>query len=121
MELIFDKEASDARGKIVFLKYGQKNLNIVEIKKGYSRGGHYHTFETTHFLLSGTIECREKNIQTNQEQIHTFSAPAIIPIPPMIAHLLTATEDAVFAEAFEQDYSATEYPEYRNIVLQKMS
>lgn len=120
MELHFEKEASDVRGKIIFLKYGEKSLNIVEIKKGFSRGGHYHTFETVHFVLSGTIEYREKNIQTNQEQIQVFSAPAIITVPPMTAHLLTATEDTVFAESFGKDYSATEYPEYRKIVTQKM-
>lgn len=121
MELSFEKEVSDVRGKIIFLKYGEKSLNVVEIKKGFSRGGHYHTFETMHFVLSGTIEYREKNIQTNQETIQIFSAPVVIVVPPMSAHLLTAIEDTVFAEAFGKDYSAIEYPEYRNIVTQKMS
>lgn len=121
MKLEFDKEASDARGIILFLKYGQKNLNVVQIKKGFARGGHYHTFETTHHLLSGTIEYREKNMQTGHESIRTVTGPAIITVPPMAAHLLTALEDTLFVEAFEKDYSATNYEPYRQIVMQKMS
>lgn len=121
MELEFDKQASDARGTILFLKYGKKSINIVEIKKGFARGGHYHTFETKHHVLSGVLEYREKNINTNQETIHTITAPAIITVPPMAAHLLTAITDTMFAEEFGEGYSAIEYPEYRNIVMQKMA
>lgn len=121
MELSFEKESTDTRGKIIFLKYGTKSLNIVEIKKGFSRGGHYHTFETKHHVMSGVIEYREKNIETNHENVQIFSAPTTITVPPMTAHLLTAMEDTIFAEAFGEDYSAVEYPEYRNIVTKKLS
>jgi hypothetical protein len=38
----------------------------------------------------------------------------------MTPHLITAITDSVFAEEFEQDYSATDYPEYRAIVTKKM-
>ncbi len=121
MELSIEKESSDQRGKIIFLSYGDKKLNFVEIKKGFSRGGHYHTFETRHFLIIGVIEYREKNIDTGKETIRTIPSPAIISVPPMMAHLLTALEDTVFAEEFTHDYSATEYPEYRKLVTQKIS
>ena len=121
MELSFEKEAGDIRGKVVFLSYGSKKINLVEIKKGFSRGGHYHTFETKHHVISGILEYREKNLNTGKEKIETISSPTVITVPPMVAHLLTALEDTVFAEEFEQDYSATEYPEYRKIVTQKLS
>lgn len=120
MELKFEKQATDARGTIVFLSYGNKKLNIVEIKKGFSRGGHYHTFQTRHFILAGTIEYRETDLKTGQEKKEIISAPHIITVPPMAAHLLTAQEDTIFAEEFTQDYSATEYPQYRKIVTQKL-
>ena len=121
MELKYENQASDARGTIIFLSYGNKKLNIVEIKKGFSRGGHYHTFETRHFLLKGTIEYREKNLHTDTEKKEIISAPQIIVVPAMTAHLLTAQEDTIFAEEFVQDYSATDYAEYRKIVTQKTS
>jgi dTDP-4-dehydrorhamnose 3,5-epimerase-like enzyme len=120
MELNFEKAAGDARGKILFLNYGDKKINIVEIKRGFSRGGHYHTFKTRHFLLSGTIEYREKDLSTNMEKISKISAPTVIEVPPMTAHLLTALDDTVFVEEFGENYSATEYPEYRKIVTEKI-
>ncbi|MFN3655558.1 MAG: hypothetical protein ACK4TO_09615 [Candidatus Nitrosotenuis sp.] len=120
MELKFEKQATDARGTIVFLSYGDKKINIVEIKKGFARGGHYHTFQTRHFLLTGTIEYRETDLKTGQEKTEIISAPYIITVPPMRAHLLTAQEDTIFVEEFTQDYSATEYPQYRKIVTQKL-
>jgi len=121
MELKYEKQVTDARGTIIFLKYGDKNINLVQIKKGFARGGHYHTFQTRHHLIAGVIEYREKNIESGQEKIQTIAGPAVITVPPMAAHLLIAREDTVFAEEFEKDYSATEYAPYRDIVVQKMS
>lgn len=120
MELNFEKQASDIRGAILFLKYGEKNLNIVQIKKGFARGGHYHTFETTHHILSGSVEYRETDIKTGKETIQTIKGPATIHVPPLAAHLLIGLEDALFVEAFDKDYSATIYEPYRSIVTQKM-
>lgn len=121
MDLEFEKQTSDARGTIIFLKYGQKKINIVEIKKGFSRGGHYHTFDTKHFIIYGTIEYREKNLKTGQEKIEIITAPSVVKVPAMVAHLLTAQEDTIFAEEFMHDYSATDYPEYRKLVTQNIS
>ncbi len=120
MELQFEKESNDIRGKILVLRYGNKRINLIETKKGFSRGGHYHDFESKHILISGIIEYREKNLQTNTEKIQTHSAPSVIITAPMTPHLITAVVDSVFAEEFEQDYSATDYSEYRTIVTQKM-
>ncbi|MEM2160324.1 MAG: hypothetical protein QXN55_05150 [Candidatus Nitrosotenuis sp.] len=121
LNLEFEKQVTDARGTIVFLKYGEKSLNIVQIKKGFARGGHYHTFDTKHHLLSGVIEYREKDMNTNQETIKTISAPTVISVPAMAAHLLIALEDTIFAEEFDKGYSATEYAPYRQIITQKLT
>lgn len=120
MELQFEKETSDIRGKILVLRYGEKRINLVETKKEFSRGGHYHNFESKHILISGIIEYREKNLKTNVEKTQILSAPSIMITAPMTPHLITAIVDSVFAEEFEQDYSATDYPEYRTIVTKKM-
>ena len=120
MELQFEKEANDVRGKILFLRYGNKRIHLVETKKGFSRGGHYHDFESKHIIISGVIEYREKNLQTNTETIQTISIPSVIITAPMMPHLITSVTDSVFVEEFEQDYSAVDYPEYRAIVVQKM-
>lgn len=119
MELKFEKEASDVRGTILFLSYGDKKLNIVEIKQGFSRGGHYHKFDTVHHVLLGKLECREKNIKSSEEKTYVVSAPAVIFMPAMTAHLLTALEDTIFAEEFGHSYAATDYPEYRRWLHKK--
>src|SRR5574338_439782 len=106
MELEFEKEATDVRGKILMLKYGNKRINLIKTKKGFSRGRHYHNFESRHIQISRTIEYKEKNLQTNVEKTKNVSAPSVITTSPMIAHLITAVTDSVFAEEFEQDYSA---------------
>ena len=61
--------------------------HIVETKKGFARGGHFHKFSSTHILISGFIEYREKNIHDNQEHIKKIKAPAIIQTQSNIAHL----------------------------------
>ena len=120
MNLQFEKEVEDIRGKILFLSYGKKQINLVEIRKGFARGGHYHQTETSHFLILGKIEYREENISTGQEKISVIEAPHILNIPSNHAHLLIALEDTIFFEFFEE-YEATNFPKYRNIVENKMN
>ena len=118
--LEFEKQVTDARGTILFLKYGDKNLNVVQIKKGFARGGHYHTFETQHHILSGMVEYRQTDIATGQETIQTIEGPIVISVPAMTAHILIAKQDTLFLEEFGKNYSATEYAPYRQIIMQKM-
>jgi len=115
MNLEFKKEFGDIRGKIIFLEYGDKSVNVMEIKQGFARGGHYHKTDTVHFLLSGKVEYREENIKTGTEKISMISSPQIIFVPANTAHLLIALENSLFFEVFE-NYEDTIYPKYRKIV-----
>ena len=115
MNLEFNKEYEDTRGKILFLKYGNKDVNIIEIKQGFARGGHFHKKDTSHFLVSWTIEYHEENIKTKIEKTSIISSPNIIYVPPNEAHLLIARKDSLFFEVFE-NYEATVYPKFRKIV-----
>ena len=121
MDLQFEKVVEDVRGKIFFLTYNNKKINIVEIKKGFARGGHYHTSETTHNIITGKIEYREENVETGKERIEIITGPSLISVPPKVAHLLIALEDTVFVEAFDNKYAATNYDKYRKIVEEKMN
>ncbi|MGY5151468.1 MAG: hypothetical protein ACW9XA_04290 [Candidatus Nitrosopumilus sp. bin_6a] len=114
------KTVSDARGSIIFMKNWSKLLNFVEIKKGFSRGGHFHEFFSTHNLISGKVEYHEFNIKTNEERTDIYEAPFVIEVPPFVAHLLTAIEDVLFVETFDNEYQATEFPKYRKIVEEKL-
>lgn len=119
MNFSIEKEVEDVRGKIIFLSYGNKKIHLVETRKGYARGGHYHKFHSFHILISGLIEYREKNIINNHENIKKIKAPAVIKILPNLPHLVIALENTLFIEIFEQPYEATNYENYRKIVDEK--
>ncbi len=114
------KTVSDERGSIIFMKNGSKLLNLVEIKKGFSRGGHFHKFQSLHNLISGKVEYLEFNTKTNEEISAIYEAPFVINVPSFVAHLLTALEDVLFVEIFDNEYQSTEFPKYRKIVEEKI-
>lgn len=115
-----EKEVEDARGKIFFLSHGDEKVNLVEIKKGFARGGHYHTIAQDHIIISGKLEYREENVKTGQEQIKIIDVPTIIHVPAHTAHLLMAIEDTLFLETFNKTIESINYPKYRNIVEERM-
>ena len=116
MNLQFEKQVEDKRGKILFLSLGTKKINIVEMKKGFARGGHFHNFPSTVIIVYGKIELREENLNNSVEQIKKISAPSIINIQQNTAHLFIALEDSMFVETFDGEYQASDYPKYRKIV-----
>jgi len=120
MILRHEKTIEDVRGKIFFFSYGNKQINVIEIKKGYSRAGHYHEVVTSHTVTVGKIEYKEKNIKTGEEITKIIIAPAKVDTPAKHAHLVTALEDTIFVEAFEKPYKATNFPEYRTVVDNKL-
>ena len=68
LTLEFEKYIEDKRGKILFLKYGEKNINLIEIKQNFARGGHYHQTNTNHFLISGKIKYYEKILKQTKKR-----------------------------------------------------
>ena len=78
MNLNFDKEIKDIRGKIIFLKNDNISVNLAEIKKGYARGGHYHPYDQEHFIISGVVEYWEKNTKSDKESRKIINKPTII-------------------------------------------
>ncbi|MFZ1077864.1 MAG: hypothetical protein WAN47_10595 [Nitrosotalea sp.] len=115
-----EKEVEDVRGKIFFLSSNNKKVHLLELRKGYSRGGHYHKIPTKHIVILGKIEYRGKDINTGRERIQVFLANEIIDTPSKEAHLLTALEDSLFLEVFEKEYEDTNFPEYRYVVESKI-
>ena len=84
---------------ILFCSFGKSAVHLVQTKKCFSRGGHYHPFKSDHFLLRGKIEFKEIDIDTNIEKIRIIQAPYTISVEPNIAHLLTALDDSLFLES----------------------
>jgi hypothetical protein len=110
------KETEDRRGKIVWLLSGGKEIHVIDTKKGFSRGGHYHPFDSTHILLSGCIVYRECGPEGDDETESTVKGMTTIVTPANRAHIITAIEDSMFIEVFDQPYRATDFAQYRKIV-----
>ena len=102
------------------MKNGQIFLNLVEIKQGFSRGGHYHPFTSSHNLILGKVEYMEFNTITLEEEKVICEAPFEIVVAPYVAHLLTALNDVLFIEIFKNKYDATIFPKYREIFNKKI-
>jgi quercetin dioxygenase-like cupin family protein len=110
------KETEDRRGKIIWLDSADKEIHVVETKKGFSRGGHHHPFDSIHLLISGQIIYREYNLEDGKEISRTVKPVETIFTAANRAHMIIATEDSVLIEIFDQAYKATDFPKYRQIV-----
>ncbi len=120
MELNHEKTVEDVRGKSIFYSFGNNFLCIVETKKGYARGGHYRKIPQILYILEGKIKYIEKDLSTNLEKSKEISPPQIIEVPPNTANLLIAIEDTLFIETLKEKESGKNFPEYRQIVEEKM-
>src|SRR5205085_11130043 len=96
-----------------FFSYGKRKINLVEIKRGFARGGHYHEYDSDHVIISGKIEVRLGNLETGKENIQIMSFPSVIHIPKNIAHIFLALEDSLFMEISDEEYITINYPKYR--------
>jgi hypothetical protein len=115
------KETEDRRGKIIWLVSNDKEIHVVETKKGFSRGGHYHPFDSSHVLVSGEIVYRECGTEGGQEIRKTFRGVAAILTAANRAHMISAIQDSIFIEVFDPPYAATEFAPYRKIVNDELS
>jgi len=120
MSLKFEKEIEDVRGVTLSLTKGDQKIFVVETKKGFSRGGHYHNITMKHLLVSGKIEHKKTDIKSGRETINIIDSPSTVITPPNTAHLLTALEDSITVETFVEHPQSTLFPKYREIVDKKM-
>jgi len=117
MVLELEKTVEDPRGKLLVFRLGKVQINLIEIRKGFSRGGHFHKTDTSHHVLVGKVKYRQEDPSgEGTEMVQTFSAPCEIKVPAGAAHMITALEDTVMIEVFGEKYEATEYQKYRTLV-----
>ena len=111
------KIAQDSRGKIFAMEdEGKQFANIITIKEGMSRGGHFHDVAEVINVLDGKIAFSQINPNgKGKETVDTFSAGEQIVIEPGMAHMITAKEDSLILE--NRGPCKTEaYAPYRNVV-----
>jgi|TARA_B110000495_G_C23010351_1_gene597504 hypothetical protein len=116
MDLLYKNSGGDKRGHILFNLYGDKKINLFEIKQGCFRGGHWHNYEVMHTIISGKIEYYEFNLKTQKESKKIIFSGTTFTTLPSIATMMIGLEDSIYTEVYDGNYNSEAYLPYRNIV-----
>jgi dTDP-4-dehydrorhamnose 3,5-epimerase-like enzyme len=95
------KRWTEERGEFVQISYHEeiRHLALFEIKRGFSRGGHYHERkEEIFYVASGKIEARFLDLDTHEKAELVFAKGDRLRIRPRCAHLFTGIEDTLIVE-----------------------
>jgi quercetin dioxygenase-like cupin family protein len=114
-------ENSDKRGSIFRGDHNNKEVFLItEIKKGDTRGGHYHNMVVAHHVLRGKIIYKEicltktGNPKKKYKEIKKIvSGGKVIITPKDAAHIITAIEESVIFEASGGNKKTITYQPYR--------
>ncbi|WP_294664362.1 cupin domain-containing protein [uncultured Fusobacterium sp.] len=95
-----DFEFGDERGKLVQLVHKKYNqVNIIESKTGFKRGGHYHKINKECFyVVSGAFELILK--KDNKEEIYNFKKGDMFLINEFVTHDFIYKEDTILVSLY---------------------
>ena len=116
MKLKFKNVDGDRRGRIIFNTYGNKKINLFEIKRECYRGGHWHEYSVEHTIITGKIEYYEFDIKTKKESIRKIFSGTTFTTLPFTATMMVGLEDSIYTEVYEGNYHSEVYLPYRKTV-----
>ena len=106
-EIIGEKRWNEERGEFVQVAYQEemRHLALFEIKKGFSRGNHYHRRkEEIFYIFNGKIKAHFVDLETNERGERTLEKGDKLRIKPFCGHRFQALEDTLVAEYSPQVY-----------------
>ena len=106
-DVVGAKRWTEERGEFVQISYQEeiRHLALFEIRKGFSRGGHYHAKkEEIFYIVSGKIKARLWDLDTQEREDCVFEEGNRIRIQPRCGHLFNALKDTVVVEYSPQVY-----------------
>ena len=95
------KRWTEERGEFVQISYREeiRHLALFEIKRSFSRGGHYHERkEEIFFVASGKIKARFLDLDTQEKAERIFEKGDRLRLRPRCAHLFIGVEDSLIVE-----------------------
>jgi len=109
--------SADSRGKLFVLSEdGLEFAHIATIKKGASRGGHFHTKPERIIVLDGEVDCwLTKAKDKNKEIKGSLHEGEALVVEAGTAHLLKAKTDSVIIGVISEA-ETTKYEPYRKVV-----
>jgi dTDP-4-dehydrorhamnose 3,5-epimerase-like enzyme len=113
-ERIGVKRWEEERGAFVQISYHEeiRHLVLFEIRKGFTRGNHYHIQkEEIFYIAQGKIKATFLDMDSRQRAEHLFGKGDKIRIRPRCGHLFYGLEDALVVEYSPQRYESEDsYP-----------
>jgi dTDP-4-dehydrorhamnose 3,5-epimerase-like enzyme len=101
------KRWNEERGEFIQIAYQEeiRHLALFEIKKGFSRGNHYHQKkEEIFYVHSGKIKAHFVDLETHERGEHLLEKGDKIKVKPRCGHVFHALEDTLVAEYSPQVY-----------------
>ena len=101
------KRWEEERGEFVQVAYQEAmhHLAVFEIRKGFSRGNHYHKKkEEIFYVFQGKIKASFIDMDTLQKEEKTLEKGDRIRVKPRCGHLFCGVEDTVVIEYSPQVY-----------------
>jgi len=95
----------DDRGAFLGISQGSawREANMVETRKGMTRGGHYHKHTSElFFILEGAVKIDLLDIRTGEERQLTAEKGEIFIVEPGEVHTFCALTDAVWINMLSQ-------------------
>ena len=102
------KRWKEERGEFAQITYNEemKHLAIFEIRKGFTRGSHYHEIkEEIFYVVHGKMEAGFIDMDTLQREESILGKGDRIRIKPRCGHLFQALEDTLVVEYSPQVYA----------------
>jgi len=106
-EIIGAKRWEEERGEFVQISYQEeiRHLAIFEIRKGFSRGNHYHEKkEEIFYVVSGRMRALFVDMDSLQREEHFLEKGDKIRIKPRCGHIFLGMENALVVEYSPQVY-----------------
>src|SRR5512139_1487435 len=101
------KRWTEERGEFTQISYREeiRHLALFEIRKGFSRGGHFHAKkEEVFYVVGGKIKARFWDLDSGEKEDCLFQKGDRIRIHPRCGHLFEALKDTVVVEYSPQIY-----------------
>ncbi len=101
------KRWNEERGEFVQVAYREEiwHLALFEIKKGFSRGNHYHQKkEEIFYIHSGRIKAQFVDMETHERGEYILEKGDKLRIKPLCGHVFHGLEDTLVVEYSPQVY-----------------
>ena len=107
-EILGAKRWEEERGEFVQISYKEeiRHLAVFEIRKGFSRGSHYHeTKEEIFYVVSGKMRALLMDMDTLQKEEYILEKGDKIRLKPRCGHIFYGLEDTLVVEYSPQVFN----------------